>query len=423
VTDALNAISIAQKGRAALSPIGESGQDVRNQALLHLVGLIDKNRANILAGNQNDLENALADGVSSPILDRLRLTDERLNDLTYNISKVASLPDPLGEIEDFRTLENGLTVGRMRVPLGLILFICEARPGAVVEAAAMALKSGNPIIIKPGKEASLSSYILGDLISEALDLAGLPKAAVQVIGSIERDALKDFLVLSDYIDLVIPRGGEGLIRFVAENSRIPVLKHYKGVCHLYADEYASLDMAISLILDGKLSRCAACNALECLLVHKDIALELLKRLAPEFVKNNVSVRASEEALPFLIEVMGKKVSLAQQADWDKEYLDLILNVKIVDSFADALEHIQRHGSNHTEAIVTKDLERARQFLRSVDASCVMVNASTRLNDGGVLGLGAEIGISTSKLQAYGPMGLKELTTRKFVVLGEGHTRS
>ncbi|MDR2406242.1 MAG: glutamate-5-semialdehyde dehydrogenase [Deltaproteobacteria bacterium] len=415
--------NLAQRAKDSLPTLFSSSSNTRNLALTTLARLLIERMDELISANQEDVEKARGSGFPEPLIDRLELNQTRVAGLAKGIQEVAALPDPLGAVEDLKVVESGLRVGRMRVPLGLIAFICEARPGAVAEAAAMALKSGNGLLVKPGKEAKNSSKCIGSLIGEALSQAQLSGDLVAVLSGTGREDLVELLKLSDYVDLVIPRGGEGLIRFVAENSRIPVLKHFKGVCHLYVDKGADLDMAVSLIINGKANRPGTCNALECLLVNQDEATQLFPRLIPLFKDNGIKIRAHESAYSHLEGHLGSLLQKADDSDWGKEYLDLTLSVKLVTNMEEALEHIRLYGSQHTEVIVTRDLIRAEEFVKKADAGCVMVNASTRLNDGGCLGLGAEIGISTSKLQAYGPMGLQELTTRKFVVLGQGQIRS
>jgi glutamate-5-semialdehyde dehydrogenase len=417
----MNLRETAEKAKGALPALAASPGAVRDALLSALAGLLEERSGGILEANREDMAKARAAGLPGPMLDRLELTPPRVRGLAQGIREVASLPDPLGGVEDFKELPSGLRVGRMRVPLGLIAFICEARPGAVAEAAAMALKSGNALLVKPGKESYGSSAAIGALIGEALSGAGLPLGAVAVLSGLPREGILEIVGMDDLVDLVIPRGGEGLVRFVAENSRVPVLKHFKGVCHLYVDKGADPKMAASLAIDGKTNRPGTCNALECLLVHQDEAEGFFKELVPGLVGHKVAVRACPRSKPHL-SGLGALLGDASEGDWGREFLGLTLAVRTVPGMGEALAHIARHGSNHTEAIATNDLSRAREFLRKADAGCVLVNASTRLNDGGCLGLGAEMGISTSKLQAYGPMGLLELTSRKFVVLGTGQLR-
>lgn len=390
----------------------------RERALLRMAELLREHQSEILKVNAADLQAAKEAGLSGPKLGRLVLDERTLSDLKAGLAQVAAMPDPIGEISEMRTLANGLQVGRMRIPLGVIGFIYESRPGATVEAAALSLKAGNAIVLRGGKEAIRSNTLLVELYQEALTGAGLPAAAVQLVPVTDRAAVLEMLKLDEYIDVMIPRGGEGLIRLVAENARMPVLYHAKGVNHLYVDEGADLTMAQRLIHNGKVQRPGVCNALEAVLVHQSVAARLLPSLEADLTAAGVELRAHENALPYL-----KQARHASADDWGREFLDLVLAVKVVESMDEALEHIARYGSHHTEVIVTEHYERARRFLREVDASLVLVNASPRFNDGFQLGLGAEIGISTSKLHAYGPMGVRELTTTKFVALGDGQVRS
>jgi glutamate-5-semialdehyde dehydrogenase len=324
----------------------------------------------------------------------------------------------VGEVTRMWKRPNGLLVGQVRIPLGVIGFIYESRPNVTVDAASLCLKSGNAVILKGGSEAIHSNMALGDLLREALTQVGLPDRAIQVIPTTDREAVKILLSLEETVDLIIPRGGEGLIRFVTEHSRIPVLKHYKGVCHVYVDDEADLDMASEICLNAKVQRPGVCNAMETLLVHERVAAAFLPAVAARLQEAGVEIRGCPKTLGL---VPGAKE--AQASDWPAEFLDLILAVKVVSGMDEALDHIEKHGSNHTEAIVTKDYHRAQRFVSEVDSSVVLVNASTRFNDGNQLGLGTEIGISTCKLHAFGPMGLEELTTRKFIVYGNGQVRT
>ncbi|MDR2349934.1 MAG: glutamate-5-semialdehyde dehydrogenase, partial [Deltaproteobacteria bacterium] len=357
----------AKKAKEARKGLSRAPAAARSEVLVLLAGAARDNVQRILAANARDVKAAGEKGLPGSVIDRLLLTEDRCRGLSQSLLEVAALPDPLGAVEDLAELPNGLLAGRMRVPLGVLAFICEARPGAVVEAAGMALKSGNAIIVKPGKESRESSRVLGELIGEAVVKARLPENSVLVLADMERGDVAELLKQEDSIDLVIPRGGEGLIRFVAENSRIPVLKHYKGVCHLFADRFADLDMAVKLAINGKANRPATCNALETLLVHEKIRGDFLNLLAPELVKNNIVVKADERGRTVLAP-LGVKLAVAEESDYDNEYLNLTLNLRVVDSFAEALDHIEKHGSRHTDAIVTTDLERARTFLETVDSS-------------------------------------------------------
>ncbi|MDR1313583.1 MAG: glutamate-5-semialdehyde dehydrogenase [Deltaproteobacteria bacterium] len=413
--------AVAEAAKASLPKLAKSTGAARNAFLERAAHNIKRSSKALVAENAEDVSSALASGHTEAFLDRLALNQSRVDGLVKSFLDVAALPDPLYGLEELERMASGLTVGRMRVPLGVIAFICEARPGAAAEAAALTVKSGNAIVCKPGKESAKSSKFLGAIMRRSLAEAGLPEDAVAVIPAMGREEILELVGLDDCVDLAIPRGGEGLIRMVAENAKVPVLKHYKGVCHLYVDAGADLPSAVKVIIDAKASRPAACNALECLLVHEAEAPALLSALAPELKNYRVAVRASKECMGHLAQ-LGEALTEASEEDFDREYLDLALNVAAVPDLDAALDHIRRHGSRHTESILTNDLANARRFVEEADASCVMVNASTRLNDGGVLGMGGEIGISTTKLHAYGPMGLKELTSRKFVVFGHGHVR-
>jgi glutamate-5-semialdehyde dehydrogenase len=351
------------------------------------------------------------------MIDRLTLSDKVIASMADGLREVASLPDPVGEVSNMWRRPNGLLVGRQRIPLGVIGFIYESRPNVTVDAAALCLKSGNAVILKGGKEALDSNLALAGVIREALEQAQIPTAAVSVIPTTDRAATSALLKMDELVDVIIPRGGEGLIRFVAENSSVPVLKHYKGVCHVYVDKGADLDMAQEICLNAKCQRPGVCNAMETMLVHQDVADEFLPKIGQAFKEQGVRIRGCHKTCDLLIEA-----NPATDDDWPMEYLDLILAVRVVDDMEQALEHIAENSSQHTEAIVTRDYERARRFLSAVDSSVVLVNASTRFNDGGQLGLGAEIGINTSKLHAFGPMGLTELTSQKFIVFGDGQVR-
>jgi glutamate-5-semialdehyde dehydrogenase len=357
-----------------------------------------------LAANAEDLAAARAAGLAEPMLRRLDLRGRAgLDAIARALREVAALPDPVGEVVERATRPNGAVVSRVRAPLGLVAMIYESRPNVTLEAAALCVKSGNAAILRGGAEALRTNARLAAVARGALRAAGLPEAAVAIVPRADRDDVRRLVELDGVVDLAIPRGGEGLIRAVAEHARVPVLRHWKGVCHVYVDRDADLDMARRIVVNGKAQNCATCNATECLLVHRDVAERFLPLVARDLAAAGVVVRADEAA-------------------WGVEFLDLVLALRVVGSLDEALDHIARYGSNHTEAIVTRDDAAARRFLREVDASCVLRNASTRLNDGGELGLGAEIGISTTKLHAYGPMGLRELTCVKFVVEGAGQLR-
>jgi glutamate-5-semialdehyde dehydrogenase len=370
----------------------------------------------ILAANAEDLAAGRAAGLPEAMLDRLALDERRLGAIADAVMEIAAFEDPVGEVVGMRARPSGLSVGQVRVPLGVIAMIYEARPNVTVDAAALCLKSGNAALLRGGKEAARSNEALTALVRDAIASAGLPADAVQRVPPGDREAMKVLIGMSGLVDLVIPRGGEGLIRFVAEHARVPVIQHYKGVCHLYADEGADVEMAARLVENGKLQRPGVCNALECLLVHRSIAPALLPAIDALRAKG-LEIRGDAGTCAIVAGALP-----AEEGDWGQEFLAKILAVRVVGSFDEALDHIARYGSHHTEAICTPSYERAERFLREVDASCVLVNASTRFNDGGELGLGAEIGISTTKLHAYGPMGLASLTTLKWIARGDGQVR-
>jgi len=414
--------ALATEARAAARALSRARTGVKDRALREGARAILASAPAILAANAADLEQARAAGQSAAYLDRLALDQGRLQGIARAIEEVAALPDPIGEVSDAWRRPNGLAVRRVRIPLGVVLMVYEARPNVAAEAAALCVKSGNAVILRPGSDALRSSLALARAFGEGLAAAGLPAAAAQVVPTADRQATYELLQLDDLIDLAIPRGGPSLIRAVAEKARVPVVKHYQGVNHLFLDASADLARAVRLAVNGKAQRPSACNALECLLVHRDAAAALLPAVGQALVEKGVELRCDPTALT-LLQRAGVKAVPAAPEDFGKEFLDYVLAVRVVPDLDAALDHIARYGSEHTEAILTRDLENARRFEREVTASAVMINADTRFNDGGELGLGAEIGISTTKLHAFGPMGLNELTTRKFVVEGEGQTRA
>jgi glutamate-5-semialdehyde dehydrogenase len=376
----------------------------KNQALL-----IEENRKDLSAGEQAHL--------SSAMMDRLRMTPGVIQAMAKGLREVSLLPDPVGEIVKMWRRPNGLTVGRMRIPIGVIGIIYESRPNVTADAAGLCLKSGNAIILRGGSEAFHSNQAIVRILQKGLSKAGVPKEAVQIFSRTEREAIQEMLQLDDEIDLIIPRGGEALIRFVVTHSKIPVIKHYKGVCHIFVDETADPEMALRICLNAKTQRPGVCNAMETLLVHERIAGGFLPKIAEALRKEGVELRGCPQTRKIL-----SGIKEAKEEDWYEEYLDLILSIRVVKGMEEALKHIATYGSLHTEAILTSDYQNAQHFLREANSSCVLVNASTRFNDGFELGLGAEMGISTSKLHAFGPMGLEELTTTKFIVYGEGQIR-
>lgn len=409
---------MALKARKASRKVATAGTAAKNRALALLCESLAADREMIQAENQKDVDAARERGLSAAMVDRLTLSDKVMDAMIQGVREVALLPDPVGTMGEVRLRPSGIRVGKMRIPLGVIAMIYESRPNVTVDAAALCLKAGNAVILRGGSEAFYSNMALAKTVQSALEGAGLPAHAVQVLPMTDREALPFLLQQEELIDLVIPRGGEGLIRFVTENSRIPVLKHYKGVCHLYVDVDADKEKALAILMNAKCQRPGVCNALETLLVHEKVADSFLPLAAEALEGAGVLLRGCPRTCALV-----KNAEPATDADWPSEYLDLILSVKVVDSLDDAMDHISLYNSGHTESIITENWSRAWRFIREVDASAVMVNASTRFNDGGELGLGAEIGISTSKLHAYGPMGLVELTTEKFVVFGDGQVRA
>jgi glutamate-5-semialdehyde dehydrogenase len=419
---ALRMRSLAAEAKRAARVVARASTEQKDRALRAAAAAIRTRRAAILEANRADLDAARAAGATDAFLDRLTLDDERLDGIAAALLEVADLPDPVGEVTRSWSRPNGLSIRKVRIPLGVVLMVYEARPNVTAEAAALCVKSGNACILRPGSDALASSLALGEAFAEGLEEAGLPGAAAQVVPVADREATFELLALDDLIDLAIPRGGTGLIRAVAERSRVPVVKHYQGVCHLFLDESAQVDDAVALAVNGKVQRPGVCNATECLLVHRAAAERLLPAVGRALADRGVELRCDPTALAILGRA-GVPAIAACEEDFGKEFLDRILAVRVVGDLDGALAHIARYGSLHTEAILTNDLAAARRFEREVEASAVMVNASTRFNDGGELGLGAEIGISTTKLHAFGPMGLEELTTQKYVVEGRGHVRS
>ncbi len=404
----------AQSGSFSLMAVSS---EKKNGALLKIARLLAEEKDYIQLENQKDIILGRAKGLSAPMLDRLTLTDSVIESMIGGLKEISALPDPVGRIQDLVKRPNGLMVGRMSVPLGVIAMIYESRPNVTVDAAALCIKAGNAVILRGGSEAIHSNLALASLLQKGLESQKIDSNVVQVVPVTDREAITHLLSLEELIDLVIPRGGEGLIRFVSKNSSIPVLKHYKGVCHIYVDKEADLGKAVPIIINSKTDRPGVCNALEGLLIHQDIAESFLPAVAEKLVEKNVKLLGCKRSTAFT-----SLVDLASESDWGREFLDLTLSVKVVDGFSEAKDYIRKNGSRHTESIITENYSTAQRFVTEIDASAVMVNTSTRFNDGGELGLGAEIGISTTKLHAYGPMGLEELTTRKFVVYGQGQVR-
>lgn len=409
---------IGARAQRAARVLGSAAPAAKVAALETLASLLETRADVLMAANARDMEAARRKGLDAPRMDRLALTPAILADMAGACRHVAGLPDPIGALDSQWQRPNGLLVGRMRVPLGVIAMIYEARPNVTIDAAILCLKAGNAVILRGGSEALHSNTALAGLLQEALTVAGLPAHAAQLVTSTDHAAVTALCKLDQYIDVIIPRGGENLVRAVTEAATMPVLKHFKGVCHLFVDLSADLDAAENIAFNAKVQRPGVCNALECLLVHRDVAGAFLPRVAARLGAVGVEFRACPVSLPLL----GPTAVPQQPDDLGQEFHDLILAVRVVDDLDAALEHIARYGSHHTEVICTNDHARAMRFVREADASMVGINVSTRFNDGGQLGLGAEIGISTSKLHAYGPMGVQELTTTKFMVLGQGQVR-
>ena len=405
---------IAKEASRALSLL-DSG--ARNKALLSMAETILKNETLIIEANTRDIENGRKKGLSKALIDRLTLNKSRIEAMAQGLKDIASLENSLGEITDVTTRPNGLKIKKIRVPIGVIAIIYEARPNVTSDCAGLCLKSGNSVILKGGSEAINSNTAIYKAIAEALSAQGLPEGSVSLIESTDRKAVSELLKLDKYIDLVMPRGGEGLIREVTRKSRIPVIKHYKGICHVYVDEYADLNMAHKIAINAKIQRPGVCNAMETLLVHKDAAARYIPVVVNELKANNVEIRGCRKT-----KAIVKNITPAKNKDWQTEYLDLILSVKVVSSLDEAVNHIAKYGSKHSDTIVTDNEDNARDFLKRVDSACVYHNASTRFTDGGEFGMGAEIGISTDKLHARGPVGIKELTTYKYIIFGNGQIR-
>ena len=414
-----------KKARSVLRDLMSLKTEVKNEALLRASELLDEKRELIKKENEKDIEFARSKGLKDAVVDRLVLNDKRIDGMIKVLRDVASLPDPVGEIVRMWTLPNGLKVGRMRVPLGVIFIVYESRPNVTIEAASLCMKSSNAVILRGGREAINSNRVLVEILKEACRETGFPEEAIQFIERPEREIVWEILKMEGLVDLAIPRGGESLIRAVAEHSKVPVIKHYKGVCNIYVDEEADLEKAYDIVYNAKVQRPSVCNAVENLLVHRKILREFLPRMAYYLGKAGVELRCDEESLKVIKEeprLSFVKAVPAKEEDYYEEFLDLILAVKVVGSLDEAVEFISKYGSGHSDAIVTENYTKAMKFLKEVDSAAVYVNASTRFTDGNEFGLGAEMGISTDKIHARGPMALEELTITKFIVLGEGQVR-
>lgn len=410
-------MEMAKKAREASYPLVNLSSRVKDQALLDMAEELIKASPRLKKANIGDVKLARQKNLSSAMIDRLTLTDQVIQTMAAGLREVAALPDPVGQIVKMWKRPNGLLVGKMRIPLGVIGIIYESRPNVTADAAALCLKAGNAVILRGGSEAINSNLAIAEVLQKVIQKHGLPEAAIQVVPIVSRQAIEELLKLEEFIDLIIPRGGEDLIRFVTAHSKIPVIKHYKGVCHVFVDASADINMAQEICFNAKVQRPGVCNAMETMLVHQEIAPQFLPLMAEKFNQAGVELRGCPETKKLL-----PTIKAAQAEDWGREYLDLILAVRIVNSLDEAIHHIIRYGSAHTEAIVTQDYVHAQRFLQEVPSSTVLVNASTRFSDGFQLGLGAEIGISTTKLHAFGPMGVEELTTTKFIVYGSGQIR-
>src|SRR5262245_50921671 len=409
--------SRAEAARAAASALALTSTSVKDAALREMARGLEERAPALIEANRADLERARGQGLSRAFLDRLTLTESRIQGMAQGLREIAALPDPVGTVVDAWRRPSGIEIARQRVPLGVIGFIYESRPNVTADAAGLCLKSGNAVILRGGSEAIDSNALIATILGKAAEKAGAPAEAIQFVDTPDRAAVAAMLALDDLVDLVIPRGGEELVRWVAQHSRVPVLKHDKGLVHVYVDAAADLDMAARIVINAKVQRPSVCNALETLLVHRDVAARFLPVIGARLTEAGVEIRGCPETLRAV-----PAARPAADADWDEEYLDLILAVRVVPDLDAALSHITRHGSGLAEAIVTNDLAHARRFTREVDAAAVLVNASTRLVDGNQFGMGAEMGISTSRVHARGPVGVRELTTTKFVVQGDGQVR-
>ena len=409
---------LGQQARAASRELIKAATNKKNEALLHIASVILERRTELIAENEKDLTAGRDKGLDDALLDRLALNDERIDGMAKGLRQIAALADPVGEITEMKFMPSGIQVGKMRVPLGVIGIIYESRPNVTIDAAALCLKSGNAAILRGGSEAAYSNQALAKCIISGLKTAGLPSTVVQVVEPTDREAVGELITMSDYVDVIVPRGGKGLIERVSADARVPVIKHLHGVCHVYIDSKADLDKAVKVAFNAKTQRYGTCNTMETLLVDKAVATQVLPELAELYKKEGVELRGCDETKKIIADINS-----ATDEDWNTEYLAPILSIKIVAGIDDAIEHIHRYSSMHTEAIITEDLGKARRFLTEVDSSSVMVNASTRFADGFEYGLGAEIGISTDKIHARGPVGLFGLTSQKYIVIGDGHIRS
>ncbi|WP_087108009.1 glutamate-5-semialdehyde dehydrogenase [Parendozoicomonas haliclonae] len=409
--------SLGQQARAAATVVARAEASVKNLALLATAEILDASRSELEAANQKDLDNARANGLTEAMIDRLALTPDRIDTMIEGLRQVAALPDPVGSITNMKYVPSGIQIGQMRVPLGVIGIIYESRPNVTVEAASLCLKSGNATILRGGSEAIHSNRAIARCLQDGLRQAGLPLEAVQVVGTTDRAAVGELITMPEYVDVIVPRGGKGLIERISKEARVPVIKHLDGICHVFIDDHADLVKARNIAVNAKTHRYGTCNTMETLLVHQAVAAEILPVLAKDYAEKEVELRGCEQTCALIPEAKP-----ATEEDWSTEYLAPVLAIRVVADMDEAITHINHYGSHHTDAIVTENYTRSRRFLREVDSSSVMVNASTRFADGFEYGLGAEIGISTDKIHARGPVGLEGLTSQKYVVLGDGQIR-
>ncbi len=411
------------QARQASRAMARSGAAVRNRALRELARLLRANVDALQQANQGDLTRAQATGLAEPMVDRLRLTPKVIETCAEGCEQLAAMPDVIGDIVSLRQQPSGIRVGQMRVPIGVFGMIYESRPNVTIEAASLSIKSGNACILRGGSEAIDSNQALAALVQQALAAAGLPRAAVQLVPPTDRAAVGLLVAMPDFVDVIIPRGGKGLIERIAAEAKVPVIKHLDGNCHTYVDDPCDLELAVKVADNAKTQKFSPCNATEGLLVARGVAAEFLPRIGAIYAAKGVEMRGDEQALKLLAQVPGARLTIATEQDWSEEYLAPVISIKVVDGLDDAIEHINRYSSHHTDAILTNDHRHAQRFLREVDSASVMVNASTRFADGFEYGLGAEIGISTDKFHARGPVGIEGLTSLKWVVLGEGEVRT
>ena len=409
--------NIARSAKLAARAMANLSPSLKNKALLAMAKAIEERAEDIKSKNRIDLKETKKEGLTPALIDRLTLNDKRIKNMAKGLKEIAELPDPVGEVIEQKLRPNGLRIEKVRVPLGVIAIIYESRPNVTGDAAGLCLKAGNAVILRGGSEAINSNKIIAKVLQEAAYSSGIPQGAIQLVETTEREAVFQLIKMDEFIDVVIPRGSEEMIKNIKASATVPVIGHGKGLCHIYVDRNADLGMAERICFNAKVQRPGVCNAMETLLVHKDIAGEFLPGMIKKFEEAKVEIRGDEKTKSIL-----PHINNASEEDWTTEYLDLILSVKVVDSLSEAIEHINRYGSMHSEAIVTRDKDAARRFLKEVDASSVFWNASTRFTDGGEFGMGAEIGISNQKLHARGPMGVRELTSTKFIIFGDGQIR-